>query len=147
MPAVRDEKGRFIAAGGAKVSYSLKTGTYARKVKGHFEKQLTEVGLVVSSDIKTSFKHGSKGAHSAPGGIPFVQTKALQNSILFDLIMNVIGKLAVKIGSAIRPRGGQSESYPLMLEYGTRKMSARPWLRPARDRNKGVINRLLTKKI
>lgn len=58
---------------------------------------------------------------SAPDQAPMTDTGRLVNSIVFDRD----GPLTVTVGSNL--------VYALYLEYGTRKMAARPYFRPAVD--------------
>lgn len=63
------------------------------------------------------------GAHraSAPGESPAVDTGALKNSI------------AVEMDTPVRAIVSVGAEYGLYLELGTRRMAARPFLRPAVD--------------
>lgn len=59
---------------------------------------------------------------SAPGQPPMTDTGRLANSITFDRA----GPLTATVGSNV--------IYALYLEYGTRRMAARPFMRPAVER-------------
>jgi hypothetical protein len=57
---------------------------------------------------------------SAPGSPPHMQTEQLRDSITHEVDA---GQMAVRIGTDL--------AYGLMLEVGTSRMAARPWLRRA----------------
>ena len=76
---------------------------------------------------------------SAPGDPPFVQTGMLRRSITWD----APAKLVRLVGSALKPQGNSS-SYALCLEYGTNKMAARPYLRPALARCKAKLFQIIS---
>ena len=127
-------------------------------VKWYGEKLIKEVGLkcfrrmekaclFLEGDIKKSFKPGTgrryrkgKGrwhTASAPGRPPAVDEGTMRDSITHEVEMhgkNIIGR----VGSTIK-----KPNYPLFLEYGTSKMSARPWARVALQRNKKTLARIL----
>lgn len=99
---------------------------------------LQSVGFFLESDIKRSFKPGHGRTYiihnkihraSAPGEPPAVLTGRLRSSIATDLKKN-----SVKIGTNVE--------YAKSLEYGTSKVAARPFLRPALERNKREIPRV-----
>jgi hypothetical protein len=75
---------------------------------------------------------------SAPGDPPFVQTGMLRRSITWASP----SKLIRLVGSALKPQG-EKGSYALCLEYGTSKMQARPYLRPALVRCRKAIFRII----
>lgn len=72
---------------------------------------------------------------SAPGEAPMSDTGRLANSITFD----VEGRHSAIVGSKI--------AYAVMLEYGTRKMRARPFFHPAVEKMRPKFNRLLEQAI
>jgi hypothetical protein len=81
-----------------------------------------------------------KEAHrSSPGDPPYVQTGMLRRSITF----NKPDKLTRLVGSTLKPQGSTG-SYALCLEYGTKKMRARPYLRPALARCKATLFRIIS---
>lgn len=67
------------------------------------------------------------GQHSGPGEIPFIQTGHLKRSITWA----APDKHTRLVGSSLKPQGGGKGSYALCLEYGTKWLAARPFLRPA----------------
>lgn len=99
---------------------------------------LQSVGFFLESDIKRSFKPGHGRTYiihnkihraSAPGEPPAVLTGRLRSSIASDLKKN-----SVKIGTNVE--------YAKWLEFGTSRMEARPFLRPALERNRREIPRI-----
>lgn len=74
------------------------------------------------SDGKTRRRHGLRKARypvSVPGGFPGIQTGRLRQSI--GIIRATRSNLVVTVGTDLK--------YGRHLEYGTRKMAARPWCR------------------
>lgn len=63
---------------------------------------------------------------SAPGQAPMSDTGRLANSITFDRV----GDLTATVGSAL--------NYAPWLEYGTSRMAARPFFRPAIERMRPI---------
>lgn len=60
------------------------------------------------------------------------------------------GKLVASIATEKRSDGvyvGSSVEYAPHLEFGTNKMDARPWLKPALEKNKGELDNLVAKEI
>ncbi|MFA5377925.1 MAG: hypothetical protein WC455_19400 [Dehalococcoidia bacterium] len=84
-------------------------------------------------------KEWRKMQSSTPGDPPFVQTGMLRRSIHW----NAPSKLVRLVGSTLKPQGGKG-SYALCLEYGTVKMAARPYLRPALARCRKAMFRIIT---
>lgn len=81
---------------------------------------------------------GGKGHVSQPGNPPFRQTGNLFRSIGYEMR----GHTAV-VGSGIGS-GPKDPGYAVYLEFGTKKMSARPWLRPTYWKQLGTIRRILS---
>ena len=76
---------------------------------------------------------------SSPGWPPAIDTGVLVGSLLPEILPDN----SVRMGSLIT-----SPPYPEFLEEGTRKMDARPWLKPAietteSDIEDGVLNRII----
>ena len=61
---------------------------------------------------------------SAPGEPPRKRTGTLQKSVAFEVSWMNLGEPVFTV------RVGTNVPYGRFLEYGTRKMAARPWLRP-----------------
>jgi HK97 gp10 family phage protein len=102
--------------------------------------KLTTCGEIIISDAQRSMmepKTGSPGpqtTRSAPGESPAVQTGTLKESLAQEPLEDRVG---IRVGTNIR--------YGLYLELGTRKMRARPWLRPALDRSAKAIRVVFSK--
>ena len=102
---------------------------------------MPEGGVKVGRDQhKQTAKNYRQGQHSEPGDPPFVQTGMLRRSITFD----APSKLTRLVGSTLQPQGGGKGSYALCLEYGTSKMQARPYLRPALARCRAALFRIIS---
>ena len=78
---------------------------------------------------------------SAPGEAPAVQRGTLIDSLGWQRA----GKFVRRVGSsfAIKKFGISTGNYALALEFGTRKMQPRPYLRPAFLHMKGELKRRL----
>jgi len=100
-------------------------GQYTRQTERTVEQKLFSLCNRIVNDIKRdmskpkSGKPGKQTTASAPGESPARQTRLLIGSIVHDRVSNVKRKL------------GTSLKYGLYLELSTKKMAARPWLRPA----------------
>ena len=126
---------------------------FKEKVMNRLSRNLDIAAEFLVSDIVRSFPPsgeagtlsggGNPNNHSQPGGIPFVQTGMLKRSIQWE----PLGRLTRLIGSTLKPEGDQKSSYALYLEYGTPngQMEARPFLRPALDRNSARLKRMILK--
>jgi len=118
------------------------------KVNRRLERNLDKVGVLLQRDIVMSFgsggtpgSGGTKGrVHSKPGEPPYVQTGNLRRSITFQRE----GHSKLLVGSTLQPEGS-TPSYAWLLEMGSPggQLSARPYLRPALRKNKGLIKRML----
>ncbi len=65
---------------------------------------------------------------SKPGETPAIQTGDLRRSIAQE---TDAANLVTRIGPRATTGGGKSLKYARYLEFGTRKMAARPYMRPA----------------
>ncbi len=73
-------------------------------------------------------RRGKPHQASAPGEAPALDLGGLVDSIFDEISEN---GLAAEVGTDL--------DYGTYLEFGTRKMAARPWLQPAFERNKEKI--------
>lgn len=107
-------------------------------------KALFASGAMVEKDAKESIAQGKKTGRvykrgsrthqaSAPGEAPASDTGRLVNSIN---VRPAEGELAVDVVA-----GGGIVKYARMLEFGTSKMAARPFLFPALEKNKEKIRK------
>ena len=107
------------------------------EIREAVEKVVVGTALEMQGDIKKSIQRGPKTGEtyvkknpnrvhraSAPGQPPASDTGRLANSITFDRE----GSLTAVVGSAL--------VYALYLEYGTRRMAARPFFEPAAERTR-----------
>lgn len=88
------------------------------------------------------YRRGKTVVHraSAPGEAPASDTGRLVNSVLGEVVRGSAGEAKVKAGGGI-------VRYARMLEFGTIKMAARPFLFPALERNKAWIRERLAKAV
>jgi len=122
-----------------------------RKVKAGMGRNVMFAAEFLASDIRGKFPaSGQSGTRSGggdvrnaseAGGIPHVQTAHLKRNIGTAKK----GKTSARVGTGIGSRA--SVGYALWLEYGTRSMAARPFLRPGLKRNKRPITKIMTRKV
>jgi len=72
--------------------------------------------------VQTAAKTGWSAPPSQPGGKPAVRTNLLRGSIAWRIGTDAISPY-VDVGSAVK--------YAIFVELGTKRMAARPYLRPA----------------
>lgn len=122
---------------------------------GYAEKKLIAVGLQLEGDIKKSIS----GPRSAPGDPPGVDTGRLRASISTNwsgsgMSSGNVGSQALTEDGIDQPerredkftvRVGSRVEYSSWLEWGTRRMAARPFIRPSFDRMRVRIASMLTK--
>lgn len=107
----------------------------APQLDKELSKALFSIAKKIESDAKLSIQNGRKTGRmykrrtimhraSAPGEAPASDTGRLVNSIN--------GKLKGRLTAVIEA----TAAYARHLEYGTRKMAARPYMRPAWEKNK-----------
>jgi HK97 gp10 family phage protein len=120
------------------------------------QKGLVAIGLQLEGDIKRSI---SGAGPSIPGAPPGVDTGRLRASISTNwsdspMDRGKVGGQALdsegvgkpeKMGGKFTVVVGSNVTYAPFLEFGTRRMPARPFVRPAFDRIKNRIANLITK--
>ncbi len=117
------------------------------------KKALARSCLHVVRAAKVSMKKGSKGGRSKPGEVPHVETGTLKRSIGFEIIKSIgfrvghEGHVGARLGFKDKenPTGADAATYGKFLELGTRKMAARPYLRPALRKSRFKILREFAK--
>ena len=84
---------------------------------------------------KTYYTYNKTKAHrpSLPDNPPAVDTGTLRRSITYN-----VNGLKGEVGSTLK-----NPPYGAYLEYGTSRMKPRTWLKPATDKNRGEIQKLL----
>lgn len=121
-----------------------KSKIVSRIAQQEVKKALFVAGSYVEQDAKVSIAQGEKTGRvykrgnvthraSAPGEAPASDTGRLVNSIN---VRPAEGELAVDVVA-----GGGIVKYARMLEFGTSKMAARPFLFPALEKNKQKIRK------
>lgn len=100
-----------------------------RAVNKATEANLHRAAITLKNEVKKAISEPSPPA-SAPGEEPHKDTGRLRASIAHE----VDGKTA---------RVGTNVTYGKFLELGTKKMAARPFLRPTYERMKGTLKRIL----
>ena len=127
---------------GAKVQHDV-----TRKVQGNLQK----AAWYLAHDIRAHFPaSGATGTRSGggdsnnpsePGGIPHVQTGHLKRNIG----VQKMGPGKYRVGTGVGNK--DSVGYALWLEFGTRDMLPRPFMRPAVDRTKARINGIVGQRV
>lgn len=119
----------------------LKAGMYfsGKKVEETAKKSLTEGGKTGRVYKRGSVTHRA----SAPGEAPASDTGRLLNSIHVDSQVTVERTALVAEVKA----GGADTKYAPMLEFGTSKMQARPFMFPAFENSKKWIQDRLAKAV
>lgn len=102
-----------------------------KEIRAKAIKNTTDACLFLEGDIKKSLTGKSP---SAPGEPPGKRTGTLGRSIAHE----VEKKADIIVG-----RVGTNITYAIPLEFGTSKMSARPFLRPGLEKNKAKIKQIL----
>jgi HK97 gp10 family phage protein len=110
-------------------------------VRAAVAREVTATAIRLRKDIVRSIQRGPASGEtyvkykprrvhtaSAPGQAPASDTGRLANSIEWD----VMGPMTATVGSKL--------AYAVHLEYGTRKMAARPFFRPAVERMRKQFN-------
>lgn len=124
------------------------------RVDAQVERNLDKASIMLESDIKTSFGNsgvlGKRGGaskadrrrnRSKPGEPPHVDTGLLKRSVGF--VKPAPRKRWIGTGLGSKDKTG----YAKFLEFGTRYMAPRPFLRPAFSRNRTRLARVLGAKI
>jgi HK97 gp10 family phage protein len=93
-----------------------------------------EVKVSMSAEAKTGRIYGRHQA-SSPGEPPGVDTGVLVNSIRSRLLSSGSTSAFAVVGTGVE--------YGVYLEFGTSKMKARPFMRPAFDNNQDRIKQAI----
>jgi len=101
----------------------MRVYNYSKRCMTAYQIQIVEnlklIGLVLEREMKKSMRGKSPPA-SLPGEIPHVRSGTGRRSIFHEVDAT---KQILRVGSNL--------VYMKHLEIGTRKMAARPWIRPA----------------
>lgn len=103
-----------------------------RKVFNRVRRQGTRAGAVMRDELRAQVSSPARGAKGAPPGRPpRLRSGNLSRYIRSAIRANQFSKLIfVRAGALAR-----KAFYGMMLERGTRKMAARPFIRTSRTRN------------
>lgn len=110
-----------------------RTGQRVKAAATHVQDEI--IASFGDSGIAGATKAQRRANPSRPGEPPHRDTSHLAQSIDYEL---TDGGLGAKVGST-------NVEYSVYLELGTSKMAPRPYLRPALDRSRAEIKRILTK--
>lgn len=119
----------------AKMRQKGSTKDLGRKVEKRLISALNRAGTMLVADMQESIKSGSvSGAGhipSRPGQPPNANTHRLDSGISYSVTRTPAGAMRLKVVTAA--------VYARYLEYGTRRMAPRPFMRPALARNREAI--------
>ncbi len=129
----------------AKIRLVWNQKTFEKDLDKEIRQRLVNVGAFLEADIKKSLSRGNKDGKSPskPGEPPKTVTGALLNSVGFEMDKKMPKvKIGIRKGLTTTKSTGapqDADSYARMLEFGTRKMAPRPYLRPALKKNRKNI--------
>lgn len=106
---------------------------------GFIRKRFPDSGI--SGTRSGATKAQREANRSKPWGIPHVQLGHLKKNVDMDKPRRLTRRIGTGIGNA------ESVGYAHWLEFGTRKMLPRPWLRPGIWYGKKQAKRLLTRRV
>lgn len=133
----------------AKIKFTRNLDQVVKKIDDMAAQRMTEACLHVQNKTKEKLSGSRTGrtyrvpgtnrtyTASAPGEPPAVMTGQLRSSIKY----RIVGELRVLRGEV----GSKLKKAP-MLEFGTRKMAARPFLRPTFQEELPEIKNILSRK-
>ncbi len=106
-----------------------------KRVDAGLESAGEEAGMALSDHVKVMISRPNPlgEAPSAPGEPPARVSGELMDSVAYEVVESDRG-LVVLVGA--------SAPYALALEYGTRRMAARPFLRPSLAEMEPLIARI-----
>ena len=123
---------------------------FKARLRQHVNANLDRAAIFLTNDIKNSFGNsGVTGTRSGatqsqraanrsePWGPPNVDTGHLRRNTGWD----TPGNMRRRIGTGIGDK--ESVGYAMWLEFGTRKMQPRPFLRPALSRNADKLRQMI----
>lgn len=110
----------------------------AQNVAQEVTRALYKAGKMIEADAERSITEGSiSGAGhvpSLPGQPPNADTRVLDGNIETNI---VTGAATPTVHTASKA------GYAAMLEFGTSKMAARPYMRPAAEENRAAVTKLV----
>lgn len=121
------------------------------KLVGTAAKNVQLAGVYLKSKIKLKLSGNRSGrvyrvpgtktlyTASAPGEAPASRTGTLRNAIVMK-VTKTVNTVAAHVGPK---KLGPDPGYAFYLEFGTRKMSPRPFLRPVFKEEKGQVEFIL----
>lgn len=120
-------------SGGIKIDW--RGNEFLRELRGELEKRLAVAAEVVRAEAVKSIRVPFPPA-SLPGNPPHSRSAAagLFGSVLYDVQSD---QMQAIVGTPL--------VYGLYLELGTSKMAPRPWLRPALEKSRLKIQKIMTK--
>ncbi len=129
---------------------------YMKIVRAGMDRNLDAAAIMLQGHIKGSFgnsgvtgkrsgatKSDRAGNRSAVWGPPNVDTGHLKRNIGWKRPMG--SRFTRRVGTGIG--NAQSVGYAMWLEFGTRNMLPRPYLRPALRKKRKHLRRLISKRI
>jgi len=129
---------------------------YQAKIEKGMQRNMDRAAITLVSIVRNSF--GDSGVtgtisgatrsqraanRSKPGAPPHVDTGHLKANVAWmkDVARPLVRKVGTGVGNA------KSVGYAMWLEFGTKRMAARPFLRPALKKHKTKLKREITRPI
>jgi HK97 gp10 family phage protein len=120
------------------VKSTLRMDPWKRKVEGlpaNIQEALQETGDEIVDDIRANWS-GQYPPASAPGQAPAKRSGDLDASIDAQPLSSASSGTVFQVTISVKSPGSTYAGY---LEYGTGKMAARPFIRPAVARARGTL--------
>ncbi len=123
------------------------------KIKEEAKKRMLEAVQEVKNEVLLTLSHPGSGRQykvpgtntyytaSSPGEPPATATAALKDSIKW-VVEGQGSQLVGMVGTPIRNEKGKDMSYAVMLEFGTKRMAARPWLRVSFEKAENKVKQI-----
>lgn len=118
------------------ISYKSRIDGYKQKLDENSREAMNEVAELLVDDIKANWS-GYYPPASEPGEAPAIRTGTLDLSVMPTDLSDDGGHLSINVRA--------SAPYADFLEYGTYKMAARPFMRPAVQRIKEQFGAVLAR--
>ena len=121
----------------------FKPGGALKSIAHEQQRRMNKAAHTLAIEVKQSFQKATLHKPSEPGETPAIQTGTLRRSIIADILKD--GGEYIGLVGPMATVGGKSLKYAYWLEFGTPRMRARPYLRPAVEKLKREIYNILAR--